>query len=293
MSRKYTNLLIAYLLKCCSLISKILSLSSSRWFFGKTAQFLGKFSSRHKLTLQNLAYAYSFKQNSDIDAIAKKMWYNMGVLVAEYFSLNKIVGNSQKIHKNIIFENEHILKNIATSNKSNIFFTAHIGNFELLPICAKAYNIDMAILFRTPNNKYIAQMLAKIRKNFLPNIIPSDSLAIFKLTENLKNNKNIGILVDQKYNKGIKCSFFGKEVKTNPLAIKLAEKFNCDLYPAFCVRISNGKYKIILQEKLELIKDKNGKINVQANCQLLNDIVEQWVRDYPEQWMWFHNRWKV
>ena len=151
----------------------------------------------------------------------------------------------------------------------------------------------MAVLFRPPNNKYVAKMLLKIRKKFLPHIVPSTYGAAWQLNNALSNNQNIGILVDQKYSRGFLTSFFKQPVKTNPLAIKLADKFNCDLYPAICLRLPKGKYKIILYEKISLIKDKNGMVDFKANCQLLNDIVEQWVRENPEQWMWFHNRWKL
>lgn len=294
MYKNILNIFVAYTLKIFLFILQFMPFRFSRSFMGNFAQFIGKFSKRNKLIYHNLAYAYPNKTKKSIQFIAKNMWWHMGALLSEYFLLNRIVGNKKKIAKNITIENAHILDKIKKEkDKPHIFFTAHIGNFEILAICANNYDVPMSVLFRSPNNKFIAKMLLKIRKKFLANIIPSNYGAAWKLSEELKKNKNIGMLVDQKYHKGLHSLFFNKPVKTNPLAIKLAEKFNCDLYPAICVRTDDGKYKIIIYDKLELIKNSQGLIDIKANTQQLNDIVEQWVQKYPEQWMWFHNRWKI
>ncbi len=293
MIKKYMAVLWAYLLKRFLFILKFLPLKHSICIMGFIANFLGRLSSRHKLIINNLKNAYPGKNIHEINNIAKKMWHHMGALLIEYFLISKIVDNPQNVKRCVIIENVKVLEQVSKENKPHIFFTAHIGNFELLPILAQQHNVDMAVLFRPPNNKYVAKMLLKIRKKFLPHIVPSTYGAAWQLTKALSTNKNIGILVDQKYSSGFLTSFFNQPVKTNPLAIKLADKFNCDLYPAICLRLPKGKYKIILYEKLSLIRDKNGIVDFKANCQMLNDIVEQWVRENPEQWMWFHNRWKV
>jgi len=80
-------------------------------------------------------------------------------------------------------------------------------------------------------------------------------------------------------------------VKTNPLLAKLARQYDCDVYPARCIRLPGGRYRLELYERMELPRDDKGEIDVAATAQLLNDTVETWVREYPGQWMWFHKRW--
>ena len=282
------DLALAYGLKCLLALLRLFPLKASLYIIGLLAKFLGKFSSRNKIVINNLTLAYPQKSLTQIKAIASQMWMHMGYLLVEYMALPKIINQPN----NIIVENSYILEQIAKENKPHIFFTAHIGNFELLPILAQLYKVNIAVLFRPPNNRYIAKTLLNIRKKFIPSIIASTSGAALHLNKKLANNENIGVLIDQKYNKGLTTNFFNKPVKTNPLAIKLAVKFNCDIYPALCLRTGKAKYKIILYKKMSLIQ-KDGKVDLKANCQKLNDIVEQWVDTNPEQWMWFHNRWKI
>ena len=104
---------------------------------------------------------------------------------------------------------------------------------------------------------------------------------------------SVGVLVDQKFRKGVKTTFFGLPVKTNPLLPKLARQYGAEVYPARCIRLANGRYRLELQPRLDLPRDDNGEIAIEASCQALNDVVEGWVREHPDQWMWFHDRWQI
>ena len=100
------------------------------------------------------------------------------------------------------------------------------------------------------------------------------------------------MLVDQYFQRGVKGTFFGRDVLTSPLLAKLARQFDCDVYPARCIRLPNGRFRLELFERVELPRKGSGEVDVDATCQLLNDTVEGWIREYPGQWMWFHRRWK-
>ena len=73
---------------------------------------------------------------------------------------------------------------------------------------------------------------------------------------------------------------------------KLARQFECDVYPARCKRLPGKRYRLEMEEKLEMPRGADGRIDVKASAQLLNDVVERWIREDPGQWMWFHKRWK-
>jgi KDO2-lipid IV(A) lauroyltransferase len=74
---------------------------------------------------------------------------------------------------------------------------------------------------------------------------------------------------------------------------RLARHFDCDVYPAHCIRLPGNRFRIELHEKLELPRNAAGTIDVQKTTQLLTDVVEGWVRETPGQWMWFHKRWEI
>ena len=79
--------------------------------------------------------------------------------------------------------------------------------------------------------------------------------------------------------------------KGNPLVAKLARHYDCAIYPARSIRLPEGRFRLELQDPIEIPRNERG-VDVQALTQKLNDIVAEWVREYPEQWLWLHRRWK-
>ena len=122
-------------------------------------------------------------------------------------------------------------------------------------------------------------------------LVPSHAGSSFTLASKLEAGGPVGVLVDQKFKKGLSTRFFGRDVKTNPLLPKLARQFNCDIYPARCIRLPGNRYRLELEPAITLPRKPDGSMDMVATAQLLNDKVEQWVREYPGQWMWFHKRW--
>jgi KDO2-lipid IV(A) lauroyltransferase len=186
-----------------------------------------------------------------------------------------------------------IFLRLREDKKPHIFFTAHTGNFELLPVAAAAYDLPVTALFRAPNNPYIAKYIFSTRAEAMGELIASRAGAAFGLARVLERGGNIGVLVDQKFRRGVPTTFFGLPCNTSPLVAKLARQYDCDVHPARAIRLPNNRFRLEVQDKLELPRTENGAIDVAATCQLLNDVVEGWVREHPGQWMWFHKRWEL
>lgn len=89
------------------------------------------------------------------------------------------------------------------------------------------------------------------------------------------------MLVDQKFRRGVPSTFFNRPVKTNPLLAKLARQYDCDVYPARCIRLHGGRYRLELYERMELRRATTRARSIFATVftQLLNDTVETWVRE--------------
>lgn len=262
-------------------------------FCAKFARIVGPWVPRHKVALNNLRAAYPEKSESEIQAIAVEMWDSMARLFAEYVFLDAIIDFDPYAETPGLIEVEGIpiFERLRDEKKPHIFFTAHTGNFELLPICAGAFGLNVTALFRPPNNPYIAKRVLKARRTGKGHLVPSKAGAAWSLANVLSQNDNVGVLVDQKFHRGVPSTFFGRPVKTNPLLAKLARQYDCDVYPARCIRLPGGRFRLELYERMELPRDKSGQVDIEQTAQLLNDTVEEWVREYPGQWMWFHKRW--
>lgn len=274
---------------------RLLPMQTSMSLNAKLVQFVGPFLSRHKIVLKNLEIAFPEKSIDERNAIARSMWRNMGRLVAEYIYLDRLIDYEPDSDQLGIVdvEGEELFRKLKASGKPCVFFTGHIGNFELLPVCAATFGLEITALFRPPNNPYIAKKLLASRITSMGHLVPSRAGAAWGLAKALDDGKSVGMLVDQKFTRGLDTTFFGHPCQTNPLLPKLVRQFDVPVYPARCIRISGGRFKLILEDEVKLPRDEKGRIDVQASAQLLNDIVERWVRETPEQWLWLHRRWEV
>ncbi|MFC5583606.1 lipid A biosynthesis lauroyl acyltransferase [Nitratireductor kimnyeongensis] len=262
----------------------------------KVARKLGPKVGRHRLAVDNLRHAYPEKSEAELQTIALDMWGNMARLAAEYVFLDKLFDFDPEAETpgRVEVEGVEIFKRLRDEKDvPHIFFTGHLGNFEFLPIAAARFELATTSLFRPPNNPYVADYILKTRSSAMGGLVPSQAGAALQLARVLDDGGNIGVLVDQKFRKGVKTHFFGRECKTNPLLPKLARQYGCDVYPARCKRLPGGRYRLIVEDKITLPTQADGMIDIEASAQLLNDVVERWVREDPGQWMWFHKRWEM
>ena len=264
-------------------------------FVDRVARRVGPWLGRHRAALDNLRKAYPEKTSAEIEAIALDMWGNMARLGAEYIFLDQLFDyDPQKPGAGRIeVVGEEHFRQIASEEKPHIIFTGHLGNFELLPVAAATHGMSVTSLFRPPNNPYIADYIHSTRRSTMGELIPSHRGVAFALAGVLEENGNIGVLVDQKFSKGLLTTFFGRPCQTNPMLAMLARRFDCDVYPVRCIRLPGNRYRLEIEDRLELARTPAGDVDVHASTQLLNDVVERWIREDPGQWMWFHRRWEI
>lgn len=264
-------------------------------FAERTARTFGPWTPRHRVALDNLRRAYPEKSEAEIKVIASDMWGNMARLAAEYIFLDSIFdfdpANRGKGH--IEVDGEEIFVRIAGEKRPHIIFTGHLGNFELLPIAGASLGLTVTSMFRPPNNPYIAEYVLSSRTSAMGDLLASRKGAAVALSRILERGENIGVLVDQKFAHGVRTTFFGRECETSPLLPRLARLYDCDVYPARCIRLPGMRFRLQIEEKLVLPRGEDGEVDVARLAQTLNDTVERWVRETPGQWMWFHKRWVI
>lgn len=261
----------------------------------RAARRVGPWIGRHRTALDNLRHAYPDKSEAELEAIALDMWGNMARLAGEYVYLDMLFDfdPDRPDEGRIEIEGADLFVRLREEKRPHIFFTGHIGNFEMLPMAAARFDLPLTVLFRAPNNPYIADYIFSRRSGLMGDILASRAGAAFSLARVLEKGGNIGALTDQKYRNGVPTTFYGRECRTSPLVAKLARQYDCDVYPAHVVRLPGNRFRVRLQDRLDIPRDAVGRVDTGALTQTLNDVVEGWVREHPGQWMWFHKRWKV
>ncbi|EJC76542.1 lipid A biosynthesis lauroyl acyltransferase [Rhizobium hidalgonense] len=256
---------------------------------------LGRRTRRHRLMLVNLRNAFPEKSQAEIEEIALASWGNMGRLAAEYVFLDQLFDYDPENAEpgRVEVSGIPIFLDLRDNPRPFIVFTGHTANFELLPVAGAAFGLHVTVLFRPPNNPYVAKKVFDFRSARMGKLVPSHAGSSFALARQLEAGQGVGVLVDQKFRKGLKGTFFGREVKTNPLLPKLVRQFDCEVYPARCIRLPGNRYRLEIEPRLDMPRDAKGNLDLPAAAQLLNDKVESWVREYPEQWLWYHDRWQI
>ena len=272
---------------------RLFPMDSAIGVFERFARWLGPKLKRHQVALENLELAFPEKSIEEREKIASDSWAHMARGLIEYGYLDVIFdldGENKDSERIEIINAEQFLK-LRDDGLPAILFTGHLANFELLPMAAAKFGLQIKSLFRAPNNKYVAARIAAARKDVSENLIASREGASFQLMSALERGDHIGILVDQKFRRGINVPFFGHDAPSNPLLAKLARRYDCPVHGARAVRLPNGRFRLEITEELVLPRTEDGDIDIRGTTELVNKVVEGWVREYPEQWLWIHRRW--
>jgi KDO2-lipid IV(A) lauroyltransferase len=108
----------------------------------------------------------------------------------------------------------------------------------------------------------------------------------------LRDGRHLGMLVDQKMNDGIEARFFGRPAMTAPALALFALKFKCPVVPARVIRKNGARFEVEIQPPLEFPEPSGDRQQDILNLtQAVNDRLEEWIREAPEQWLWVHRRW--
>ena len=177
--------------------------------------------------------------------------------------------------------------------KPALVFAAHLANWELPALIATRHGLDTAVLFRPPNIRAISDAVLHIRASSMGTLIPTGLDAPVRLLRGLEAGQTVATLVDQHYVKGVKVTFFGRRCKANPLIAQLARHTECPIHGTRVVRQGDrNSFWIEITDPIEPRRDADGRIDTQGTMQAITSVIEGWVREHPEQWLWLHRRWR-
>ncbi len=279
---EYWTLLIFFFL------FKLLGLKISSFLGGVMFLAYGTFSKRNKIVKKNLSKVFPNLTLHEKNKIIKDMWFHFGRVIGEYPNLNKLtIGKDNEI----AIENESNLLNPLNQYPNCLFFSAHIGNWELTSHLLTEKGFKIHFIYRAPNNELVDNLLKKIRIGYGVGLIKKGNEGAKQCLKILNNDGgHIGMLIDQKMNDGIKTNFFNQKVMSPSAIAKFSLKYKCPIIPAVCIREKSTNFKISYLKPLTPSKIR--KIGNETEIMNhLNRIVEEWIRLNPEQWIWFHNRW--
>jgi len=149
------------------------------------------------------------------------------------------------------------------------------------------------VLYRRPNIGAVSDAIIQLRKGSMGNLVSTGLDAPVRLVRELEAGGHVAMLVDQHYVNGVDVTFFGRRCKANPFIARLARHVECPIHGTRIIRLPDRhRFRIDLTEAIEPARDSAGKIDIEGTMQAITSVVEAWVREHPEQWLWVHRRWR-
>jgi KDO2-lipid IV(A) lauroyltransferase len=261
---------------------------------------LGGFVARHigpllpvsRVGLANLQLAMPELNAAARRRILRDVWDNLGRTAAELPHLAglRVTGDGPGWEA----VGGEMLAPLIQSGGPVLLFSAHIGNWEMLPAMAAHFGIRLSSFYRAASNPISDKLIMDLRMSALalsvPNF-PKGSQGARQALRHLQNGGWLGMLVDQKMNDGIEAPFFGQPAMTAPAAAAMALRFGCPLIPAHVERLGPARFRLVLEERLALPDSGDRQADILAVTTTINARLEQWIRHRPGEWLWLHRRW--
>jgi len=257
---------------------------------------MGPTRSEHRLGRANLAAAFPEKSPAEIERILAGVWDNLGRVAAEFAQIERLTSSDPPRSEDDIYADPETFERFCrfrAEGKPTLVFAAHLANWELSALAAAQRGIEVATLYRRPNIRAVGDAVIRIRANAMGKLIPTGFDAPVRLLRELEAGRSVAMLVDQHFVKGVDVTFFGRRCKANPLIAQLARHTECPIRGVRIVRRPEGsRFLIELTEPIEPAREAQGKIDIAGTMQMITSVVEGWVREHPEQWLWLHRRWR-
>jgi Kdo2-lipid IVA lauroyltransferase/acyltransferase len=266
-------------------------------FAGALMRKIGPQRKEHRIGRDNLRAAFPDKSDAEIEKILAGVWDNLGRVAVEFAHLDEFrlagTGTPHPVDLPVPPEMIERGRRILAGGKPTICFAAHLANWELFAVAVKQLGANTAILYRRPNIGPIADLVIKLRAPIMGQLIPTDLGAPVKLARLLQTGVHVGMLADQHYTRGVPVTFFGRQCLANPLVALLARQTECAIHGVRSIRLPDGNsFSGEITEAIEPVRDARGRIDIEGTMQTITSMIEGWVREYPEQWLWLHRRWR-
>lgn len=241
---------------------------------------------RRVIALANLKLAFPEKTDKERIELAKK---NYKVLTKAYLSslwLKDFIFDETKVN----VENYEILDDAVAEKKGLIIASMHMGLVESLLKITEKYRLSDVV--KAQRNPYIDEYITKNRSQFNFNMIKKSKRTPRELLKVVKNKEILGLFSDHR-DKGTTINFFGRDTIAPTGAVHFSLKFKIPLIFLYSILNEDNTHTIKIIKRIDLIETGDFKEDVRINTQNLIYLMEKAIEEYPEQWMWFHDRWRL
>lgn len=248
---------------------------------------------RREIALQNLMIAFQGKiPKIEQVKICKDSFINLSKTVVEFMRFPKL--NYKNIWEEVSIIGKEHLDTAMKSGKGTIVFLPHFGNWELLSLVYGVLIPNQAKAIAFPlKNKQLNDMIWRYRELFGLELIPRKN-AVKESLRALRNNQAVGFFADQNAGEhGVFIDFFGKPASTVKGPVTIALKTESPILFSLDIRNPDGSHNVEILPPIYTKASGDLESDVKHYTSLLLKHLEHYINQYPDQWLWIHNRWKT
>jgi KDO2-lipid IV(A) lauroyltransferase len=262
--------------------------------FGSTIGRIGLLVPKLRRTGQrNLELAFPDLDKRERARLLRGCFESLGRLLGIFSHLRD--DSTENLKRKIACDSLDNVKGATSPNCGVIAFTGHVGGWELSSYALSLYGYPFAFLVRRIDNPKIEALVDQFRAA-RGNRTIDKRMAAREMLRILKKGEPLGILVDLNAldREAMFVDFFGVKAATTFVVAKLALRTGAPVVPIFSPWDKKlKKFTVTIGKPLEFDRTGDEEQNTLRATQLLTNVVEDWIRRYPDQWLWVHRRWKT
>jgi Kdo2-lipid IVA lauroyltransferase/acyltransferase len=246
-----------------------------------------------RVGLRNLELAFPEKNVAERKRILRGEFTSLGRQLAEVCQFPKYT--KENVDDVVIYDGLENYEAAHARGKGVLFLTAHFGGWELSAFAHSLHGHWLHIVMRPMDNPYLDRLIQGYRSMHGNKTVGKDDF-VRGLLAAMRAGETVGILMDTNMTppQGVFVNFFGIPACTASGLARIALKTDAGVVPAFTIwDESLGKYRLRFDPAIELVRSGDLEADIVANTQKFTSAIENYVRKYPEQWLWVHRRWKT
>ncbi|MBV9182483.1 MAG: lysophospholipid acyltransferase family protein [Acidobacteria bacterium] len=245
-----------------------------------------------RVGMRNLALAFPEKSQRERRKILRRVFRSLGRQLGEVCLFPRYTRAS--IQKTVVYEGFENFERAAARGKGVVFLTGHLGAWELSAFAHSLYGYPLNIVMRPLDNPHLDRLVRAYRTMHGNKAVDKDFAR--GLIAALRKGETVGVLMDTNMiaTQGVFVDFFGVDACTASGLARVALKTDAAVVPGFTIWDPQlKKYRLRFDPAVQLMRSENPEADVLENTAIFTKIIEDYVRRYPDQWLWVHRRWKT
>jgi len=272
--------------------ARVLPRSVVMWFADRCSQLFHRVDRRRRqIALTNVRAAFPSRSDEECRSIVEGAFRHLGRHVFDLLRFDAM--SPEQMLARVEFEGEDRMREALARGRGLVYFCGHFGFWEMQILVHAVRHDPILMVARTLDNPYLELMIERLRTRVGTRVIGREG-AVRRLLRGLRQGESVGMLIDQHLHdrSAVTIDFFNRPASTTSAIAKLALRTGAPVMPVFALPLPGGRYRLVYEKPIDA-PDPSDPDAVRILTQRCTDVLERYVRRYPELWLWMHRRWRV